>query len=113
MQNSAGVSQSEAGPVAAPDNGAAHNGSMRGERKHVRKREEPAGASQKPLIALALVLDLCCPFLTVNQSPDSLMLWLRSLCKLGPVLRLRKPCMTLQMKRISRLAVSLPSALRR
>ncbi|CAK0785855.1 hypothetical protein CVIRNUC_009067 [Coccomyxa viridis] len=42
LQEPAGVSQSEAEPVAAPDGGAAHNGSMRGDRKHVRKREEPA-----------------------------------------------------------------------
>ena len=57
LQDPAGVSQSEAEPAAAPDGGAAHNGSMRGERKHVRKREEPAGVSHKPLIVPALMPD--------------------------------------------------------
>lgn len=52
LQDPAGVSSSEAEPLVAQDDGAAHNGSMRGERKHVRKREEPAGVFRKPLISL-------------------------------------------------------------
>lgn len=83
LQEPAGVSQSEAEPVAAPDGGAAHNGSMRGDRKHVRKREEPAGVSNEPLIVPALVPDTCCPLLSVKESRNSFMLWWMSLHKLS------------------------------
>ena len=69
--------------------------------------------SHQPLIAPALVSDMCCPLLAVKESQSSLTLWVVSLHKLGPAPRLRKPCMTPQMERISSLAVSLPSAPRR
>ena len=74
LQDSTSMRSAEKEPHAAQDDGAAHNGSMRGERKHVRKREEPAGV---PLIAPAFMLAMHCPLLAVEE-----ILCFRPLCNL-------------------------------